>query len=272
MSDRGRRPPTFADACEAVLSAPTGDHSVATTLAPIHARARLDGWGERRLRLVDARFPADVERVLELGCGVGVLLRHLSGRYDAVGVDSRREQLRFPAARGEAAVCGDPTRPPVRQAFDGVCVLEDAAGAAPLADLCVAAYGALRPGGIVVVAAPTDPTAVAAPGVETYSGSRYLLERAVDVATDGDVTIDYRVTDRRTGRTAVATEGREVRTATAEELTAALRTAGFEDVLVASGEEGETELRGVVVGSGVRPVDTGDTSGAGTAGPPALDE
>ncbi|MGQ4555303.1 class I SAM-dependent methyltransferase [Halobellus sp. GM3] len=248
------RPPTFADACEAVLSDPTDDHAADGTPAPIIARSVPDGWGERRARLVASRFPADVDRVLELGSGTGALLRELGERYDAVGVDSRRARLGFSAARGEAVVQGSPTRPPVHPAFDGVCAGEHATGRASAVDVCVAAYGALRPGGIAVVAAPTAPAAVAEPGVETYRGSRYLLERAVDVdAPTGRVVIDYRVTDRRTGDAAVVSDSRTVETTTAEGLTAALRTAGFADVLVA----GESDLPGVVVGRGVRAVETG---------------
>ncbi|MFB6092279.1 MAG: class I SAM-dependent methyltransferase [Haloquadratum sp.] len=258
MTGRDRRPPSFADACEAVLAAPSGEHSAATSLAPIHARTIPDGWGERRARLVASRFSPDVDRVLELGCDTGRLLRHLDDGYDAVGVDDRRDHLRFAAALGASVVAGDPVRPPLRPAFDGVCAVEPAVGRASPVDLGVAAYGALRPGGIVVIAAPTAPTAVVEPGVETYSGSRYLLERAVDVAADGAVAVDYRVTDRRTGDTAVATERRRIETTTADGLTAALHTAGFERVLVA----GESDLPGVVVGTGVRPVETGETTDA----------
>ncbi|MFA1611512.1 class I SAM-dependent methyltransferase [Halobellus rubicundus] len=262
-----RRPPTFADACRAVLDDPAGDHAADTTLAPIHARTVPETWGERRAHLVRTRFPADVERVLELGCGIGALLGPLSARYDVVGVDDARAYLRFPAARGEAVVRGWPTDPPVGAAFDAACVLERSAARYGPLDLCVAAYGSLRPGGIVVVAAPTDPDAVIEPGVETYSGARYFLERAVDVAGDGTAVVDYRVTDRRTGDAAVATERRTVATTSADGLAAALQTAGFEDVLVS----GESDLPGLVVGRGVRPVETG-AAGADLEALPSGDE
>lgn len=255
MTTHDIRPPTFAETCEAVLEDPTGDHSIDTSLAPIAARSTPDDWDERRARLVTSRFPADVDRVLELGCGVGGLLRRLDERYDAVGVDDRRAHLLFSAARGGPVVLGAPTRPPVIPAFDGVCAVEDATGRTAALDLCVAAYGSLRPGGIAVVAAPTDPAAVAEPGVETYSGSRYRLERAVDVDDAADrVIVDYRVTDRQTGDTAVVTEERAVATTTADGLSAALRTAGFEEILVS----GESDLPGLVVGRGVRPIETGE--------------
>jgi SAM-dependent methyltransferase len=252
MADR-RSPATFATACEAVLSAPNEDHSTDTTLAPIHARTLPDDWAQRRERLVTARLSADVDRILELGCGMGLLLRQLGDRYDAVGVDERPTHLGFAAARGGSVVRGHPTSPPVKNRFDGVCAAEHAGARASPGELCVGAYTTLRPGGIAVVAAPTDAGAVAESGVETYTGSGYRLERAVDVARDGTIAVDYRVTDRRNGNTGVTRERRRVETTTAEGLTAALRTAGFEDVLVS----GESDLPGIVVGVGVRPVETG---------------
>jgi len=253
MADHRSSPPTFATACEAVLAAPDRDHSTDTTLAPIRARTLPAEWGERRERLLARRFPSDVDRVLELGCGVGVLLDRLTERYDAIGIDDRLPHLRFAAARGGAVVRGRPTAPPVRNRFDGVCVMEHATARASAVDVCIGAYTALRPGGLAVVVAPTRAAGVAESGVETFTGSRYRLERAVDVASEGTVAVDYRVTDRRTGEATVTTERRTVETTTAEGLTAALRTAGFEDVLVS----GESDLPGLVVGIGVRPVETG---------------
>ncbi|MFD1599053.1 SAM-dependent methyltransferase [Halobellus rarus] len=267
MTDGTRRPPTFADACEAVLADPAASHSEDTTLAPVRVRSIPEGWAERRARLVVSRLPADVDGILELGSGVGALLRRLSGQYEAVGVDERRAHLRFSQARGTDSVQGAPTRPPVRSVFDAAVAVEDAVGRASAVDLCVSAFRSLRPGGIAVVAAPTDPAAVAEPGVATYSGSRYRLERAVDIVaerrseaarrqsgdTGHELVVDYRVTDRQTGDSAVVTDRRPVQTTTADGLTGALRTAGFESVLVS----GESDLAGLVVGRGVRPVETG---------------
>jgi len=253
MADRRPSVPTFAAACEAVLAAPEGDHSTDTTLAPVHARTRPEEWGPRRDRAVAALFPAGVGRVLELGCGVGALLDRLTDRYDAVGVDDRPAHLRFAAARGGSVVGGHPTHPPVRSRFDGVCATEYATARAPAVDVCVGGYAALRPGGLAVVVAPTAASGVAESGVETFAGARYRLERAVDVEDETAVAVDYRITDRRTGETAVTTERRRVETTTPDGLTAALRTAGFEDVRVS----GESDLPDVVVGVGARPVETG---------------
>lgn len=191
--------------------------------------------------------------MLELGCGVGALLDRLADRYDAVGVDGRLPHLRFAAARSGAVVRGRPTAPPVRNRFDGVCATEYTTARASAVDVCVGAYAALRPGGLAVVVAPTAASGVAASGVETVTDSRYRLERAVDIETRDTVAVDYRVTDRRTGETAVTTDRRTVETTTTDGLTAALWTAGFEEVLVS----GESDLPGLVVGVGVRPVETG---------------
>jgi SAM-dependent methyltransferase len=246
-------PATFADACAAVLSAPEGSHSADTTLAPVHVRTIPDGWGRRRARLVAGRLPADVTRVLELGCGTGLLLRRLAGRYDAVGVDDRRAHLQFAAVSRQRILQGSPASPPVRNRFDTVCAMERVTARASAAAVCGGAYAPLRPGGIAVVAAPTDAAAVAESGVETYAGSAYRLERAVDAAADGTVTVDYRVTDRRSGDTGVTRERRRIETTTPEGLRAAFRTAGFEDVHVSA----ESDLSEIAVGTGVRPVETG---------------
>lgn len=253
MPDRHAGLPTFTDACEAVLSTPDANHSADTTLAPVHARTRPDDWGRKRGRIVAARLPADVERVLELGCGTGALVHRLADQYDAVGVDERRAHLRIAAAWGGSVARGRPAAPPVRARLDGVCAAEYAVARVSAGALCVAAYTALRPGGIAVVAAPTDVSAIAESGVEIYAGAGYRLERSVDVAADGDVTVDYRVTDRRSGATAVTRERRHVETTTAKGLVAAFRTAGFEDVLAS----GESDLPGIVVGVGARPIETG---------------
>lgn len=257
----GRRPLTFADACRAVLADPAAAHSMDTTLAPVHARTVPENWGERRSQLVRRRVPTGVDRVLELGCGLGALLAPLGTHYEVVGADDRRAHLRFPTARGESVVCGRPVAPPVHSAFDAVCVLEPAVARHSAFDVCGGAYGALRPGGIVILAAPTDPEAVFDPEVETYRGSRYRLERAVDIGSDDVVSIDYRVTDRRDGNSVVTSEQRPLELTSTEGLTAALRSAGFTNVRVA----GESDLPGVVVGTGVRPIDNGPPGGDRTA-------
>ncbi|SFR60966.1 class I SAM-dependent DNA methyltransferase [Halogeometricum limi] len=253
------RPPSFADACARVVSDPDAAHSVTTTLAPLQARLAVTEAEDRR---TDARFdllrrtlPADVERVAEFGCGTGTLLSRLDDEYDAVGVDSAPGLLAFAAARGGSVVCGDPARPPLRAAFDAVCSFEHLGANRPLSALSEAAYATLRPGGLFVFDALSDPQAAATSGVETYRTARYVLERSVDVARRPPVVhADYRVTDLRTGEVGVTSERLPFRVDDAESIEETLESAGFVDVSVS--DDGGTA--GEVVGSAVRPIETSE--------------
>ncbi|RYJ14562.1 class I SAM-dependent methyltransferase [Halogeometricum borinquense] len=251
------RPPSFADACARVIADPDADHSLTTTLAPVQARiaispeqmAKTDAWGD----LLGARLPADVERVLELGCGTGTLLHRLSDEYTALGIDRYSDLLSFAAARGEAAVCGDPTDPPVRPDFDAVCAFDHFVARQSLSAVCEGAYATLRPGGIFVFDALSDARAIAASGVETYRGARYVFERSVDVARNPPVVhVDYRVTDLRTGETGVTAERTSFNVYDPESVRESLETAGFSDIRVVTdaGDDGEFLV------TAVRPVET----------------
>lgn len=257
MTPSRPRPPAFSDACEAVLSDPDGEHSLYTTLAPLYARMKAgdDETLDARRRILDVRFPADVSNVLELGCGVGELLARLSARYDAVGVDERPKLLSFAAARSLDIVLGDSTRLPFDGAFDAAYAFDHRSAHVPLAEFCAAARESLRPGGIFVFDVPSDARAAGSSGVDTFRDARYHLERAVDVAPDPVVVhADYRVTDRRTGATAVTTERTRVRTYDPDTIRAVLRDAGFVDVEVSADVGGD----GAFVASAVRPVETGE--------------
>ncbi|SFG40791.1 Methyltransferase domain-containing protein [Halopelagius inordinatus] len=257
MTPSRPRPPAFADACEAVLADPDGEHSLCTTLAPLYARMRAgdDDTHDAHRHVLDARLPADVSNVLELGCGVGELLARLSARYDAVGVDEHPALLSFAALRSLDVVLGDPARLPFGGRFDAVCAFDYRFAHVPLADFCAAARESLRPGGILVFDAPSDARAAESSGVETFRDARYQLERAVDVAPDPLVVrADYRVTDRRTGATATTTERTRVRTYDPGSVRTVLRDAGFGDVEVSADVGGD----GAFVASAVRPVETGE--------------
>lgn len=252
-----RRPPSFADACASVVSDPDAEHSLRTTLAPVQARIAVSeaetARAAARAELLRARLPADVERVLELGCATGTLLERLSETYDTVGVDSAPELLSFAAARGETVVCADPVKPPVRAAFDAVYAFDHLTARRSLAAVCEAAYATLRPGGIAVLGSVTDAGAADSAGVETYRGARYVLERAVDVAPDPPVVhADYRVTDLRTGAVGVASERTPLVVVEPASVRETLEAAGFADVRVLSdaGDDGEHVV------TAVRPVET----------------
>lgn len=257
MTPSRSRPPAFGDACEAVLSDPDGDHSLCTTLAPLYARMRAgdDDTLDAQRRVLDARLPADVSDVLELGCGVGELLARLSARYDAVGVDEYPDLLSFAAVRSLDVVLADSTRLPFDGTFDAACAFDYRSARVPLAEFCAAARESLRPGGIFVFDAPSDARAAGSSGVDTFRNARYHLERAVDVAPDPVVVrADYRVTDRRTGATATTTERTRMRTYDPESVCAVLRDAGFADAEASTEAGGE----GAFVASAVRPVETGE--------------
>jgi SAM-dependent methyltransferase len=248
------RPPAFDDACAAVVSDPDGDHSLYTTLAPIYARmmADADERYDAQRRVLDARLPADVETVLELGCGVGGLLTRLAATYEATGLDRHPALLSFAAARHPRVVAGDPRRPPFDGAFDAACAFEYLAARLPLEAFCRGVHDVLRPGGIVVFDGVTSAAAVERSGVETYQNARYRLERAVDVSHDPVVVrSDYRVTDRQSGETALTGELTRVRTHSPESVETALSEAGFDEVEVST-EAGE---EGAFVAAGVRPVE-----------------
>lgn len=237
--------PTFPDACERLLRDPEGDHSLYTTLAPLFDRLTTEERVAAEFEAV-AAFAPDSGRALELGCGVGALLSHLSERYDRVlGVEQYPELLRFTAHRApEAGVAvGDPTRPPTDKEFDTV-ISFGSPGAQPSHDaeaLLAAATARLAPGGTLLLRVVTDESAVRGrtESVGVFRGSDYRLERSVTdlPATDGvDLRMGYRVTDEGSGERATTSETVPVRFHDAEALRAAAKDAGLTDVRLVAGE------------------------------------
>jgi SAM-dependent methyltransferase len=263
-------PATFGEACEAVLAAPDGEHTAATTLGPFYDRAREGdpAAAAGRAALVRRACPPGTESVLQVGCGVGRLLPHLEEAFgEVVGVDGRPGLLRFAAGRSvrSVLVSGDPRRLDVARTFDAVVALGGPSagptGADGLAALLENCHRHLRPGGTVVCDAVADPAALRTEPVRVYRDDDYRLERAVDVVDRGDGRVvavtDYRVTDRADGRRATVTERRTVRTRDAAALRDALSSAGFAGVAV----DAEAAETGVVVGTAHRPVRTGASAG-----------
>lgn len=249
-------PPTFADACERLLRDPADDHSIGTTLAPLADRLLDDARVAGRFEAVRAFAPADGD-ALELGCGVGGVLSRLSDRYDrTVGVDRRPELLRFAARRAPAAavVAGDAARLPLSATFDAVVsfgYLASHGDETEVDALLDAATDRLPPGGSLLVDGVVDAVAVREEAVGVYRGSGYRLERAVTdlPATDHagvDLRVDYRVTDERSGDSAVASETIPVFVHDPERLRAAAEAAGLSDVRVvrAAADEGTVVLFG----------------------------
>lgn len=238
--------PTFADACERLLRDPEGEHSLYTTLAPLFDRLTSEERVAGEFEAVQA-FAADSGRALELGCGVGAMLSHLSDRYDRVlGVSQYHQLLRFTAHRAPAAgvVVGDPTRPPTAEEFDTVVAM-GAPAAQPAGDaeaLLDAAVPRLAPGGTLLLRVVTDESAVRGrtESVGVFRGSGYRLERSVtDLPGTGhegiDLRMGYRVTDEASGESATTSETVPVRFQDAEALRTAASDAGLEDVRLITG-------------------------------------
>lgn len=249
-------PPTFADACERLLLDPDGDHSLYTTLAPLYNKMLDDAHFDAQFEAVRA-FAPDAGDALELGCGVGGLLAHLTGRYDrVVGVDRNQPLLRYTARSAPTAdvLVGDATRLSLSATFDVVVAFEyltahlDESG---LERLFESAAARLAPGGTLLVDCVVDSVAVREDAVGVYRGSNYRLERAVTdrPASDHpgvDLQVDYRATDERTGESAIASETMALHLHDESTLRAAAEAAGLTDVRVvtAATDEGAVVLVG----------------------------
>lgn len=249
-------PPTFADACERLLRDPDGDHSLYTTLAPLYDRMLDEEHFAGQFEAVRA-FAAVSGDALELGCGVGGLLAHLAGRYDrVVGLDRHPDLLRFTARRAPTAevLAGDATRLPIRGRFQTVVSFEHLTAQLDreaLHRFLAAATARLAPGGTLLVDAVVDPVAVREDAVGVYRGTGYRLERAVTDLPAGDragveLQIDYRVTNERSGESAIASERIPVHVHDEETLRAAAQAAGLDDVRVvaSAADEGAVVLFG----------------------------
>ncbi|KPN31982.1 methylase of polypeptide chain release factor [Halolamina pelagica] len=238
--------PTFADACERLLRAPDGEHSLYTTLAPVFDRLTDEERVAGDFEAVRAFAPESGD-ALELGCGVGALLAHLTDRFDrALGVDANKDLLRFTAHRAPAAAVatGDPLDPPTQETFDAVVAMAGPV-APPVVDgpaaLIETAAERLAPEGTFLLRAVTDAGAIreAVESVGVLSGSGYRLERSVtDLPTDGgvDLRMGYRATDESSGEAATTSETVRVPVHDADALRAAAEAAGLTDVRLLDGE------------------------------------
>ncbi|SEO69250.1 Methyltransferase domain-containing protein [Halogranum amylolyticum] len=244
---------TFAEACEAVLQDPDGEHSLATTLAPLADRLAADAEDDydRQFRTVTERTPRTAETVLAVDCGVGGLLPRLEARFPhVVGLDAHPDLLAFAERRVRHAVLedGDVTDCDLGRRFDAVVAFEYAvsqfASDGDLAACFATVADHLAPDGVLVFDAVVDPVAVDAETVGVFTDERYRLERAVDVVPAPTLPgverrIDYRVTDLESGREATTSERQQIRTVDVEAVQTALATAGFGRVTVDHDAAGE---------------------------------
>lgn len=236
--------PTFADACERLLRAPDGEHSVYTTLAPLFDRLTSEGRVAGEFEAVQA-FAPESGRALELGCGVGALLSHLSDRYDrTLGIEAHPALLRFTAHRAPQAgvAAGDPVNPPTAAQFDAVISM--AGPAAQHGDpkaLIDTAFEHLAPGGTLLLRAVTGKEQVRAGSdpIGVFSGSGYRLERSVTELPSDDgleLQMGYRVTDEASGERATTRETVSVSFSDPESLRTHASDAGLDDVRLLDGD------------------------------------
>lgn len=232
--------PTFADACERLLRDPDGDHSLYTTLAPVFDRLTDEERVVSDFEAVRAFGPESGD-ALELGCGVGALLAHLTDRYDrTLGIDAHHELLRFTAHRAPTAAVtvGDPLAPPTAGSFDLVAAIGGPAAPPAVIDPAVlmeTAVNLLAPEGTLLLRVVTDADSIRdqVESVGVLRGSGYRLERSVTdfPAADGvDLRMGYRATDESSGASATTSETISVPVHDGEELRDAATAAGFDDV------------------------------------------
>jgi len=237
--------PTFADACERLLRSPDGEHSLYTTLAPVFDRLTDEERVEGDFEAVQAFAPESGD-ALELGCGVGALLAHLSERYDrTLGVDAHHDLLRFTAHRAPAAdvTVGAPLDPPTAAEFDAVIAMAGPA-APPVVDdpaaLIETGAERLADDGTLLFRAVTDADAVreSVESVGVLTGSGYRLERSVtDFPADGgiDLRMGYRATDVNEAGSATTSETVHVPVHDRDALRGVAEDAGLSDARLIDG-------------------------------------
>lgn len=114
--------------------------------------------GRRRLALalLEQALHGEAGRVLDLGCGTGVVLSELSRKHCAVGLDRSALALEFCGKRGlRSLVLGDGERLPFDSgAFDAIVALDILEHIPDDLAAFAEAYRVLAPGGVLVLSVP----------------------------------------------------------------------------------------------------------------------
>ena len=110
---------------------------------------RFQAWLSGRLHALRAEVSGG--RLLDLGCGSGVVLRCARGSFDkTVGMDLSLGLLRATRSEGEVLVCGDTAELPFREAsFDAVVCFATLHHILEHGPLLREVYRVLRPGGML---------------------------------------------------------------------------------------------------------------------------
>ena len=119
-------------------------------------------WLEHALydAVIDALKAAPGHKVLDVGCGTGELVEYLSSQgCDAHGVEPAEAAVEFAQSRGISVECGDlgghlKANPSIR--YDAIVFLNVIEHSPEPTVLLQQAYGALKPGGLVICRVPND--------------------------------------------------------------------------------------------------------------------
>jgi SAM-dependent methyltransferase len=163
-----RNPRDFPEEAFELLASLEGGHFW------FRARNRLIVWALERY------FPR-AERLLEVGCGTGVVLEAIRGRFPAmqlVGADLSNEALRIARERVRNAhfVQLDAGQLPFRREFDVVCAFDILEHVDQDDAVLLGLAEATRPGGGILVAVPQHPWLWSA--ADDYGGHRRRYTKA----------------------------------------------------------------------------------------------
>jgi SAM-dependent methyltransferase len=227
-------------AFEAVQEDPDGEHSLDTTLAPVHEAIREadDRRVDEFAHLLERYLPL-AETLVEVDCGPGELLARQDAVERAVGVESSPELARRAARRGPVVV-GDPRSIPAVD-VDAVAAFGYLTGEfdrRALTSFVSSAFGSLAPGGTLVFDVPLDDRVIDPEDVEVTDGG-VRVRRTVDTDREGDVVRireRYELTDVLGDETVTTVANRSVRLWEVGTVWDVVHEAGFDSVMLSSGD------------------------------------
>lgn len=227
-------------AFEAVRDDPEGDHSLDSTLAPVHEALRADD--DERIddvaHLLERYLPL-AETLVEVDCGTGELLARQDAVETAVGVESSPRLARR-AARRVPVVLGDLRSIPAVDA-DAIAAFEYLTAEFDHRDLTSfvsSAFGSIAPGGTLLFDVPLDDRPIDRTEFEVTDGG-VRVRRAVDVERRDDLVRmreRYELVDlleEDTVTTEIDRTGRLWDVGTVWEV---VHDAGFDTVMITSGD------------------------------------
>ncbi|MFW5903588.1 MAG: class I SAM-dependent methyltransferase [Halolamina sp.] len=227
-------------AFEAVRENPDAEHSLDSTLAPVHEAIREEG--DRRVgdlaHLLERYLPL-AETLVEVECGLGELLARQDAVERAVGLESSPELARLAARRGPVVVGDSRSIPAVD--VDAVAAFGYLSGEFDRGDLRTfvsSAFGSLAPGGTLLFDVPLDDRVIDPEDVEVTDGG-VRVRRTVETDREGDVVRvheRYELTDLLGDETITTAVDRSVRLWDVGTVWDVVHETGFDSVMLSSGD------------------------------------